>query len=137
VQLVVRVYVDDLVTTGLDYDDIKSFEEEMVVVVIVIVPNILQQLLSFCCCFLSVLSCRYDDHDLKGLLLLRNVPRRLMLRLLLRRHISWHQMTDWQMSSALAGCVARTNHLKCGNRREYDNNLNNNNLNKRKTMMKL
>jgi hypothetical protein len=88
VQLVVRVYVDDLVTTGLDYDDIKSFEEEMVVVVIVIVPNILQQLLSFCCCFLSVLSCRYDDHDLKGLLLLRNVPRRLMLRLLLRRHIS-------------------------------------------------
>jgi hypothetical protein len=78
-QLVVRVYVDDLVITGLDYDDIKSFEEEMVVVVIVIVANILQQLLSFCCCFLSVLSCRYDDHDLEGLLLLRNALRRLML----------------------------------------------------------
>jgi hypothetical protein len=41
VQLVVRVYVDDLVITGSDYDDIKSFEEEMVVVVIVIVANIL------------------------------------------------------------------------------------------------
>jgi hypothetical protein len=30
VQLVVGVYVDDLIITGLDHDDIRSFKEEMV-----------------------------------------------------------------------------------------------------------
>jgi hypothetical protein len=39
------------------------------------------------------------------------------------------------MTSALAGCAARMNHVKFGNRRESDNNLNN--INKRKTRMKL
>jgi hypothetical protein len=29
VQLVVRVYVDDLIITGSDHDNIRSFKEEM------------------------------------------------------------------------------------------------------------
>jgi hypothetical protein len=60
------------------------------------------------------LSLGCHNHNLEWFLLLR----RVVLRLLLRRHIPWRQLTNWRMSSALAGCVARTNHLKIGNRRE-------------------
>jgi hypothetical protein len=60
----------------------------------------------------------YHDHDLKGVLLLRNILRRVVLWLLLRRHISWRNLTDWLTSSALAGCAARMNYLKFGNMRE-------------------
>jgi hypothetical protein len=31
-QLVVRVYVDDLIITGSDHDNIRSFKEEMTIV---------------------------------------------------------------------------------------------------------
>jgi hypothetical protein len=86
----------------------------VLVVMVDVVAIVLQQLLSFCRCFLSVLSCRYHYHDPKGILLLRNILRRVVLRLLLRRHISWRDLIDWLTSSALAGCAVRTNHLKFG-----------------------
>jgi hypothetical protein len=81
---------------------------------IVTVVVILQQLLSF----LSVLSHKYHDQDLKGILLMRNVLRRVGLQLLLRWHIPWHHLTSGLTSRALAGSAARMNHLKVGNRRE-------------------
>jgi hypothetical protein len=90
----------------------------IVIVVVFVVAIVLRQLLSFFRCFLSIFSRKYHDHDLKGILLLRNILRRVVLRLLLRWHISWCNQTDWLMSSALVGCAVRTNHLKVGNRRE-------------------
>jgi hypothetical protein len=86
--------------------------------VVVVVAIVLRQLLSFFRCFLIIFSRRYHDHDLKGILLLRNILRRVVLQLLLRRHISWCNRTDWLTSSALTGCGVRTNHLKFENRRE-------------------
>jgi hypothetical protein len=56
----------------------------VLIVMVIIVAIVLRQLLSFCHCFLSVFSCRYHDHDLKRILLLRNILRRVMLRLLVR-----------------------------------------------------
>jgi hypothetical protein len=89
----------------------------IVVVIVVIVAIVLQQLLSFFYCFLGF-SHRYHDHDLKGILLLRNVLRRVRLWLLLRWHISWRHLTSGLTYNALADCVARMNHLKFGNRRK-------------------
>jgi uncharacterized membrane protein YhaH (DUF805 family) len=66
---------------------------------------------------LSFFSRRYHDHDLKGILLLRNILRRVGLWLPLRWHISWHHLTSGMTSSALADCAVRTNHLKFGNMR--------------------
>jgi hypothetical protein len=97
------------------------------ILMVIVMAIILRQLLSF----LHFFSCWYRDHDLKEVLLLR----RIGLRRRLRWHIPWHQLTSGMMSSALAGCVARTNHLKFGNRREQDNNLNK--INELKTRMKL
>jgi hypothetical protein len=45
----------------------------IVIVVVVIVAIVLRQLLSIFRCFLSFFSHKYHDHDLKGILLLRNV----------------------------------------------------------------
>jgi hypothetical protein len=85
-----------------------------IILVVVIVVVILRQLLSF----LHVFSRRYHDHKVKGVLLQRNILRRVRLRLQLRRHIPLHQLTSGLTSSALAGCAVRMNHLKFGNRRE-------------------
>jgi hypothetical protein len=81
---------------------------------IVVVVLVLRQLWLFCWCSLRFLSLRCHDHNLEWFLLLR----RVVLRLLLRWHVPWRQLTNWQTSSALAGCAARTNHLKIRNRRE-------------------
>jgi hypothetical protein len=78
----------------------------VVVVAIVVVLIIMQQL-----------SLRYHDHNLKGLLL-RNVLWRVVLRVLLRQHIPWCQLSNWHVSGALAGYAVRMNHLKFENRRE-------------------
>jgi hypothetical protein len=107
----------------------------VVVVVVFIVAIILRQLLSFFHCFLIFFSRKYHHHDLKGILLLRNVLRRIGLRLRLRWHIPWRHQTSGLTSSALVGCAATTNHLKFGNRREQDNSLNK--INEIKTRMKL
>jgi hypothetical protein len=64
----------------------------MVIVVVPIVVIILWQLLSFCRSSWSVFPRKYHDHDIKGVLL-RNVLRTVVLRLLLRRHISWCHLT--------------------------------------------
>jgi hypothetical protein len=90
----------------------------VVLVVIDVVAVILQQLLMFCRCFLRLLFLRHHDHNLEGLLLLRNVLRRVVLSLQLRWYVPWCHLADWQASSALAGCSASMNHLKFGNRRE-------------------
>jgi cellulose synthase/poly-beta-1,6-N-acetylglucosamine synthase-like glycosyltransferase len=90
----------------------------IVVVIVVVVAIVLRQLLSFFAFFLSFFSHRYHDHDLKRILLLRNILRRVKMRVLLRWHISWDHLTNWLMSSALAGYAVRTNNLKFGNRRE-------------------
>jgi hypothetical protein len=80
----------------------------VVIVVVVIVAIVLWQLLSF-------ISRIYHDHDLKGILLLRNILRRVGLQLQLRWHIPWHHLTNWLTPSALMSCAARMNHLKFGN----------------------
>jgi hypothetical protein len=51
---------------------------DVVIVVVVDVAIVLRQLLSFFRCFLSIFSRRYHDHDLKGILHLRNVLRRVV-----------------------------------------------------------
>jgi hypothetical protein len=81
---------------------------------IVVVVVVLQQLWLFCRCSLRFLSLRCHDHNLEWFLLLR----RVMLWLILIWHVPWRQLTNWQTSNALAGCAARMNHLKIGNRRE-------------------
>jgi hypothetical protein len=81
---------------------------------IVGVVVVLWQLWLFCRCSLRFLSLKCHDHNLEWFLLLR----RVVLWLLLRWHIPWRQLTNWQTSSSLAGCVVRMNHLKIGNRRE-------------------
>jgi hypothetical protein len=81
---------------------------------VVVVVIILRQLLSF----LHVFSRRYHGHDLKGVLLLRKILRRVGLRLWLRWYIPWCQLTSGLTSNALAGCAVRMNHLTFGNRRE-------------------
>jgi hypothetical protein len=81
---------------------------------IVVVVIVLWQLWLFCRCSLRFLSLKCHDHNLEWFLLLR----RVVLWLLLRWHIPWRQLTNWQTSSSLAGCVVRMNHLKIGNRRE-------------------
>jgi hypothetical protein len=68
--------------------------------------------------FLRVFSRRYRDHDLEGVLHLRNVLRRVGLWLWLRWYIPWLQLTSGLTSSALAGCAVRMNHLKFEKRRE-------------------
>jgi hypothetical protein len=83
------------------------------ILMVVVMVVILWQLLSF----LRVFSHRYCDHDLKGILLLQNILRRVGLQLLLRWHIPWHHLTSRPTSIALMGSVTRTNHLKFGNRR--------------------
>jgi hypothetical protein len=83
----------------------------VVVVVVIIIAIVLRQLLSF-------FSRGYHDHDLKGILLLRDVLRRVGLWLQLRWHMPWHHLTSKATSRALAGCAARMSHLKFGNRRE-------------------
>jgi hypothetical protein len=75
---------------------------------------ILQQLLSFLCVF----SCRYCDHNLKGVLPLRNILRGVGLWLWQRWYIPGRQLSSELTSSALPGCTTRMNHLKFGNRRE-------------------
>jgi hypothetical protein len=90
----------------------------IVIVVVIIVAVVLRQLLSFFHCFLSFFSCWYHGHDLQGILLQRNVLRRVGLRLRLRWYIPWCHLTNSLTYNALAGCVARTNHLKFGIRRE-------------------
>jgi hypothetical protein len=52
---------------------------------IVIVVVVLQQLWLFYRCSLRFLSLRFHDHNLEWFLLMR----RVMLRLLLRRHVPW------------------------------------------------
>jgi hypothetical protein len=86
----------------------------LLLLMIILVVVILWHLLSF----LSVFSHRYRDHDLEGVLLLRDVLRRVGLWLLLRWHIPCHHLTSGLMSSDLVGCAVRMNHLKFGNRRE-------------------
>jgi hypothetical protein len=90
----------------------------VVIVMVVVVTIVLRQLLSFFCCFPSFFSHRYHNHNLKGMLLLRNVLRRVGLQFRLRWHIPWCLLAKGLMSSALAGCVTRTNHLKFENMRE-------------------
>jgi hypothetical protein len=75
---------------------------------IVIVVVVLRQLWLFYRCSLRFLSLRCHDHDLEWFLLLR----RVVLQLLLRRHIPWRWLSSGLMSSALPS------HLKFGNRRE-------------------
>jgi hypothetical protein len=89
-----------------------------VIVVVVVVLIILWQLLIFCCCSLGFMSLRCHNHNLKGLLLLRNILWRDVMWLLLGWHIPWCQLSNWHALSPLAGCVARTNHLKFGNMRD-------------------
>jgi hypothetical protein len=60
----------------------------ILVVMVIVVAIVLWQLFSFFCCFLIVFSHRYHDHDPKGILLLRNILTRVVLRLLLRWYIS-------------------------------------------------
>jgi hypothetical protein len=81
---------------------------------IIVVVVVLWQQLSF----LRVFSHRYHDHDLEGVLPLRNILRRVELRLWQRWYIPGYQLANRLTSSALAGYAARTNHLKFGNRRE-------------------
>jgi hypothetical protein len=83
----------------------------IILVVVVVVP---WQLLTF----LHVFSCRYRDHYHEGILLLRNELRRVRLRLRLKWHIPWRELTSGLTSSALASCAVRTNHLKLRNMRE-------------------
>jgi hypothetical protein len=51
---------------------------DVVIVMVIDVAIVLRQLLSFFRCFLSIFSRRYHDHDLKGILHLRNVLRRVV-----------------------------------------------------------
>jgi hypothetical protein len=83
----------------------------IVVIMVVVVAIVLWQLLRF-------FSRKYHNHDLKGILLLRNVLQRVRLWLLLRWHIPWRHLTSGLTSSALVGCATRMNHLKFGNMRE-------------------
>jgi hypothetical protein len=76
---------------------------------IVVVVVILWQLLSF----LHVFTFRYRDHNLEGVLPLRNVLRGVGLRLWQRWYIPRRQL-----SSALPDYTMRMNHLKFGNKRE-------------------
>jgi hypothetical protein len=87
-----------------------SFFLLMVIVVVVILP----QLLSFLCVF----SYRYHDHNLEGVLPLRNVLRGVGLWLWQRRYILGRQLSSELTFSALPGYTTRTNHVKFGNKRE-------------------
>jgi hypothetical protein len=75
---------------------------------------VLRQLLSFLCVF----SCQYCDHNLKGVLPLRNVLRGVRLWLWRRWYIPGRQLSSGLTSSALSAYTTRMNHLKFGNRRE-------------------
>jgi hypothetical protein len=66
---------------------------------ILVVVIVLRQLWLFCQCSLRFLSLRCHDHNLKWFLLLR----RVVLWLLLRRHVPWHQLADVQCSCGLCG----------------------------------
>jgi hypothetical protein len=85
-----------------------------IILMVIAVVVILRQLLSF----LIVFYCRYRDHNLEGILLLRNVLRRVGMRLWLKWHIPWCQLTSGLTSSTLVGYATRRNRLKFGNRRE-------------------
>jgi hypothetical protein len=76
---------------------------------IVIVVVVLRQLWLFYRCSVRLLSLRYHDHNLEWFLILR----RVVLQLLLRRHIPWSLL-----SNALLGCAVSTSHLKIGSTRE-------------------
>jgi hypothetical protein len=89
----------------------------LTVVDVVAVVVVLRQLLLLYRCSLRFLSLRYHGLDLIGLLLLRNVLWRVVLRLLLRWHISGCQLMNCHASDALAGFAMRTNHLKFEGRR--------------------
>jgi hypothetical protein len=75
---------------------------------------VLLQLLSF----LRVFSCQYRDHNLNGVLPLRNALRGVGLRLWLGWHIPWRKLSSGLAFSTLPGSVVTTSHLKFGNRRE-------------------
>jgi hypothetical protein len=81
---------------------------------IIVVVVVLWQLLLFYRCSLRFLSLRCHNHNLEWFILLR----RVVMRLLLRRHVPWCQLTNWQTSSALPGSAVSTSHLKFGNGRE-------------------
>jgi hypothetical protein len=76
---------------------------------IVIVVIVLRQLWLFYRCSVRLLSLRHHDHNPEWFLILR----RVVLRLLLRRHIPWSLL-----SNALLGCAVSTSHLKIGSTRE-------------------
>jgi hypothetical protein len=109
--LLLRITQGSVVFIIFAFSLIAFFFSILMVIVVVVA---LRQLLSFLCVF----SHRYHGHDLERILLLRNVQRRVGLRLLLRWHIPWRHLTSGLTSSALMGCAVRTNHLKFGNRRE-------------------
>jgi hypothetical protein len=81
---------------------------------VVVVVVFLRQLLSFLCVF----SYRYRDHNLEGVLPLRNILKGVRLRLWRRWYIPGCQLSSGLTSNALSGCTMRMNHLKFGNRRE-------------------
>jgi hypothetical protein len=81
---------------------------------IVVMVIVLWQLLSFLCVF----SYQYHDHNLEGVLPLRNVLRGIKLWLWRRWYIPGCQLSSGLMSNALPGCTIRTNHLIIGNWRE-------------------
>jgi hypothetical protein len=83
-------------------------------IMVVGVVVVLRQLLSFLCVF----SCQYYDHNLEGVLPLRNVLRGVRLRLWRRWYIPGRQLSSGLTSSALSAYMTRMNHLKFGNRRE-------------------
>jgi hypothetical protein len=76
----------------------------LMVTVIVIV---LQQLLSFLCVF----SCQYHDHNLEGVLPLKNVLRGVGLQLWRWWYIPGRQLSSGLTSSARPGCTTRMNHV--------------------------
>jgi hypothetical protein len=81
---------------------------------IIVVVVVLRKLLRFLCVF----SCRYCDHNLEGVLPLRNVLRGAGLRIWQRWYILGRQLSSGLTSSALLGCTTRMNYLKFENRRE-------------------
>jgi hypothetical protein len=81
---------------------------------IVVVVIVLRQLLSFLCVF----SYQYHDHNLEGVLPLRNAQRGVRLWLWQRWYIPGCQLSNGMTSSAPLGCTTRMNYLKFGNMRE-------------------
>jgi hypothetical protein len=75
---------------------------------------VLRQLLSFLCVF----SCQYRDHNLEGVLRLRDILRAVGLQLWRRWYIPGRQLSSGLTLGALLGYMTRKNHLKFGNRRE-------------------